>query len=94
MINAEVERQWQKRLNEWAKQRAARKKLMNDVLQTRRRQVEERCKYCENRKTVPYFVGRVYITSLLLVHGWCARMLPTHWVCMLCDHFNHGSDHS
>lgn len=42
MINEEVERQWQKRLNEWAQRRAARRKLLNEVLATRRQQVVEK----------------------------------------------------
>lgn len=42
MISAEVERQWQKRLSQWAKERNARKRLMEEVLAIRRQQVEER----------------------------------------------------
>ena len=45
MIAAEVERQWQKRLDQWAKERKARKKLMEEVLAIRRQQVEERREY-------------------------------------------------
>lgn len=54
MINSEVERQWQKRLKEWARQRAARKKLMNDVLQTRRQQVQEKCKILQKHSKLLY----------------------------------------
>ena len=50
MINEEVERQWQKRLNEWAQRRAARRKLLNEVLATRRQQVVEKCKPIFKRK--------------------------------------------
>lgn len=42
MIEAEVKRQWQKRLDQWAKERDARKRLMDDVLATRKRQLQEK----------------------------------------------------
>ncbi|XP_071794477.1 cilia- and flagella-associated protein 53-like [Asterias amurensis] len=42
LVNAEVKRQWQKRLDEWARQREARKRLMDNVLAVRRQQVEEK----------------------------------------------------
>lgn len=42
MIESEVKRQWQKRLDQWAKEKDARKRLMNDVLSTRRRQLQEK----------------------------------------------------
>ncbi|XP_071845360.1 cilia- and flagella-associated protein 53-like [Apostichopus japonicus] len=48
MIESEVKRQWQKRLDQWAKEKDARKRLMNDVLSTRRRQLQE--KVAENEK--------------------------------------------
>ncbi|XP_072166700.1 cilia- and flagella-associated protein 53-like [Diadema setosum] len=42
MISSEVERQWQKRLAQWAKERKARKRLMEEVLAIRQQQVTER----------------------------------------------------
>ena len=43
LIQAEVERMWQKRLDQWKTERQARKKLMQDVLAIRAQQVQERC---------------------------------------------------
>ena len=43
LLNAEVEKQWAKRLAQWNKEKEARHKLMNDVMQTRRQQVQEKC---------------------------------------------------
>ncbi|XP_071952788.1 cilia- and flagella-associated protein 53-like [Antedon mediterranea] len=42
MIDQEVRKQWQKRLDQWAKERAARKQLMDNVLSVRHKQVQER----------------------------------------------------
>ena len=35
LVNAEVEKNWAKRLEQWRKEREARRKLMQDVLDTR-----------------------------------------------------------
>lgn len=42
LVNSEVEKQWAKRLEQWRKEREARKKLMQDVLNERKKQVEEK----------------------------------------------------
>ena len=44
LVNAEVEKNWAKRLEQWRKEREARRKLMQDVLNTRKTQIEEKCK--------------------------------------------------
>ena len=44
LVNAEVEKNWAKRLEQWRKEREARRKLMQDVLDTRKKQIEEKCK--------------------------------------------------
>ena len=44
LIQTEVEKMWQKRLDAWKTEREARKKLMQDVLAIRAQQVQERCK--------------------------------------------------
>ena len=43
LVNSEVEKQWAKRLEQWRKEREARKKLMQDVLNERKKQIEEKC---------------------------------------------------
>ena len=43
IVSAEVEKQWARRLAQWRKERDARKKLMQDVLETRKKQVQEKC---------------------------------------------------
>ena len=45
LIHQEVEKMWQKRLNQWKLEREARKKLLADVLEGRARQLQERCKF-------------------------------------------------
>lgn len=42
LVNSEVEKQWAKRLEQWRKEREARKRLMQDVLNERKKQVEEK----------------------------------------------------
>ena len=42
MVNAEVERQYKQKLNHWRKEKEARKKLMNDVIETRRKQIQDK----------------------------------------------------
>lgn len=43
LISEEVEKMWQKRLNQWKLERLARKKLLQDVLDGRALQIRERC---------------------------------------------------
>ena len=42
LIQAEVEKQWARRIEQWRQEKVARKKLMQDVLDTRKRQIEEK----------------------------------------------------
>lgn len=44
IVNAEVEKQWAKRAAQWRQEAQARKKLLQDVLQTRKLQIQEKCK--------------------------------------------------
>lgn len=43
LIQEEVEKQWARRIEQWRQEKAVRKKLMQDVLDTRKKQVEEKC---------------------------------------------------
>lgn len=43
MVSAEVERQWAQRLAQWRKEKEARRKLMQDVMQTRQEQIKQKC---------------------------------------------------
>ena len=42
LIQGEVEKQWARRIEQWRQEKAARKKLMQDVLNTRKQQIEEK----------------------------------------------------
>lgn len=53
LVNEEVERMWQKRLDQWALERKARKQLLDQVLQVRQGQIQDRCK----SKTYPGDAG-------------------------------------
>ena len=44
LLSVEVEKQWAKRSQQWRKEREARRKLMDDVMKTRRQQIKEKCK--------------------------------------------------
>lgn len=51
LIQAEVEKQWARRLEQWKQEKAARRKLMQDVLNTRKKQIEEKLlKMSEERR--------------------------------------------
>jgi len=43
IIDAEVEKNWQKRLAQWRLEREARKKMLNEVMAERSRQIQARC---------------------------------------------------
>ncbi len=43
MCDAEVEKMWQKKLAQWRLEKEARKKLLEDVLAARKKQVSDRC---------------------------------------------------
>ena len=45
MVTAEVEKQWSQRLAQWRKEKEARKKLMNDVMETRKKQIQFKSTY-------------------------------------------------
>ena len=42
MINAEVEKQWQVQLNQWNREKEARRKLLREVVDTRKKQIHEK----------------------------------------------------
>lgn len=44
MIQHEIEAAWDKRIEQWRKERQARKLLLDDVMAGRARQIQERCK--------------------------------------------------
>lgn len=44
LLTAQVEKQWAKRMEQWRKEREARKKLMKDVMENRRVQIQEKCR--------------------------------------------------
>ncbi len=55
LLNEEVQRQWAKRVNQWRMEREARKKLMKDVLDTRKKQIQDKCEQlleCLNLHTI------------------------------------------
>lgn len=43
MVSAEVERQWAQRIAQWRKEKEARRKLMQEVIQTRHEQIKQKC---------------------------------------------------
>ena len=45
LIQEEVEKNWQKRLDQWRNERLARKKLLEDVMAGRAVQIQRRCKF-------------------------------------------------
>ena len=47
IVNAEVEKQWSKRADQWKREAQARKKLLQDVLDTRKQQIQEKCENIE-----------------------------------------------
>lgn len=53
IISAEVEANWQKRLAQWRREKEARRKMLEEVMSERNRQIQERCKYSA-------VTGRVY----------------------------------
>ena len=47
-VPVQVELIWAKRLQQWKTEKAARKKLLQDVIDTRKKQIEEKCMYRQN----------------------------------------------
>ena len=48
LINSEVAKQWAKRTEQWKREREARAKLMQEVLESRKQQIKEKCKLALN----------------------------------------------
>ena len=44
LIDEDVEKMWQKKIAQWRIEREARNRLMQDVMETRKRQLQEKCK--------------------------------------------------
>lgn len=51
-IHEETEAVWQKRLDQWRKERMMRRKLLDEVIAGRRQQVENRCKLMSRFRTL------------------------------------------
>jgi len=45
IVIAELEKQWRVRVEQWKKEREARRKLMQEVMETRKKQIQEQSKY-------------------------------------------------
>lgn len=45
LIQNEVEAAWEKRIDQWRKERVARKLLLEDVMAGRAKQIQERCNH-------------------------------------------------
>ena len=43
VCDAEVEKMWEKRVHQWKIEKAARQKLLQEVLELRRQQIEQKC---------------------------------------------------
>jgi trichoplein keratin filament-binding protein len=44
LITSEVAKQWAKRTEQWKREREARAKLMQQVIESRKQQIQEKCK--------------------------------------------------
>lgn len=68
LVNEEVQKQWAKRVEQWRKEREARKKLVQDVLDTRKKQIQERCEY-----TPPWYyraIGFGTFSFCVIIISW------------------------
>ena len=50
LINSEVAKQWAKRTEQWKREREARAKLMQEVIESRKQQIKEKCKPSFNHR--------------------------------------------
>lgn len=64
MLNAEVNRQWEKRFEQWRKEKEARTSLMKQVFDTRRQQIENKSK---SVRALSKLVAFIVWSSKLLV---------------------------
>ena len=55
LINSEVAKQWAKRTEQWKREREARAKLMQEVIESRKQQIQEKCK--------------LYLTRVIFMYG-------------------------
>lgn len=67
LCDIEVQKTWDKKLNQWRLEKQARQKLLQDVLESRRKQIEEKCELvvkkcrlslCQQVPTSPVDFGR------------------------------------
>lgn len=54
LINSEVAKQWAKRTEQWKREREARAKLMQEVIESRKQQIQEKCKLYLTRAIFMY----------------------------------------
>lgn len=48
IMNEEIQKSWQKRIDQWNRESEARQRLLREVIEIRRQQVEDRCKECDH----------------------------------------------
>ena len=46
LCDLEVEKSWEKKLRQWRLEKQARQKLLEDVMRSRKFQIEEKCEFC------------------------------------------------
>ena len=66
LVNEEVQKQWAKRVKQWRMEREARKKLLQDVLDTRKKQIQERREYLSTNPVLickPRYVGSDFLVN-------------------------------
>ena len=61
LLSAEVEKQWARRTEQWHKEREARRKLMDDVMKTRRQQIQEKCRLCSPHNFMLHSLSLLHI---------------------------------
>lgn len=49
IVTSEVEKQWNKRAEQWQREADARKELLHDVMETRKQQVQRKCMFYQLR---------------------------------------------
>ena len=73
LVDAEVEKMWQKRLQQWKLEKQARQNLLQEVLESRKRQVEDKRKLedkmmCESSLFLWSIKNSQYLIMLTLLY--------------------------
>ena len=78
VCDAEVEKMWERRVRQWKMEKMARQKLLEEVLESRRQQIQQKCT-CIKRLTIVLLDFHVSVLCVCLFCVLCVFTIAASW---------------